>query len=514
MRALLDMNLLLALSLGIAALAARLLAPRASLRLAHALIAASLALPLLTALLPRDALLPPAVQVWDGPSRAGTPTTRLAAPARLAESPSRPTALPETEGLLFAWAAIAAMLLALHATRATRLARRLAHLPTLRRIGGATIQVHSSDESPYSFMTPTRAYVSVPAALLARPAELRISIQHELQHHRAGDTRAAHAMALLAHAFFWNPFVHAWARWLARTQELACDAALVGRRNVAPQAYGLCLLRAAESAARLRARVPVASAGMATRASGSFLRRRIALMLTIQNRKSRRWPLPAALVLGLTFLATASYASRSLVQDRALSLDEARALVAGNKSGIPLEVNELVLRRLNRIVGTPEGRRRMREGIARMPIYRPMIERRLRERGYPTELLAIPLIESGYNNASISPAPHRAAGIWQFIPETARNYGMRVDAAVDERLDPARETRAAMDYYADLLVEFDGDWLLALKSYNEGEQRVRRLINAHGTEDAWELERVSTTEGYLAKAVAAMIVLKNPRLLD
>jgi len=172
-----------------------------------------------------------------------------------------------------------------------------------------------------------------------------------------------------------------------------------------------------------------------------------------------------------------------------------------------------VLTKLNRYVGTPEGRRYVKQALIRMPQYRAMIERKISKNGFPSELLAIPLFESGFQNDAVSPTPNRAAGIWQFIPATARKYDLIVTEKVDERLNAEKETDAAMRYYRDLFNLFQ-DWRLALKAYNEGERRVQQLIKEHGTRDPWELERISTTESYLGGAIAMIIILKNPSLLD
>lgn len=117
------------------------------------------------------------------------------------------------------------------------------------------------------------------------------------------------------------------------------------------------------------------------------------------------------------------------------------------------------------------------------------------------------------NRILATPPPYRAAGIWQFISATARKYDLVVNDKVDERLNAEKETDAAMRYHRDLFNLFQ-DWRLALKAYNEGERRVRQLIDEHGTRDPLELERISTTESYLSGAIAMMIILKNPSLLD
>jgi serine/threonine protein kinase/soluble lytic murein transglycosylase-like protein len=96
--------------------------------------------------------------------------------------------------------------------------------------------------------------------------------------------------------------------------------------------------------------------------------------------------------------------------------------------------------------------------------------------GLPELFRYISFVESEYDASAVS--EKGAAGLWQFIPETARAHGLRVDADVDERLDPLRSSQAAAQYLAELMVEFgEGAPLLALMSYNLGPERARRLLH-------------------------------------
>ena len=139
--------------------------------------------------------------------------------------------------------------------------------------------------------------------------------------------------------------------------------------------------------------------------------------------------------------------------------------------------------------------------------------------GLPKDLEIVPLIESGFTNY-FNPRHQRGAGLWGFIPQTARRYELRVDelgipGRVDDRLDEEKETVAAAKYFRDLNNLFPQEWLLVLKGYNEGETKVSRDIMEYGTRDAWELERQSESkERYLAKITAALLIYKNPGLLE
>lgn len=120
----------------------------------------------------------------------------------------------------------------------------------------------------------------------------------------------------------------------------------------------------------------------------------------------------------------------------------------------------------------------------RMRELQPLVLEILEREGLPPQLLAIPLIESGFNPAALS--PKGARGLWQLMPETARRFGLNPDGPLDERLDPVRSTVAAARYLKELYALW-GDWALALAAYNAGEQRVQQALARSRASDFWTL---------------------------
>lgn len=143
--------------------------------------------------------------------------------------------------------------------------------------------------------------------------------------------------------------------------------------------------------------------------------------------------------------------------------------------------------------------------------YRKLIDRTLAEEQLPKALAYLPVIESAYIPTLTSKAG--AYGIWQFMPATAREYGLRVDWWVDERADPEKSTRAAAAYLKDLHRMF-GDWSLALAAYNCGPGRVRRTLKNAGASSFWELLDAGLlpkeTRGYVPTFYATILIASDP----
>ncbi len=133
-------------------------------------------------------------------------------------------------------------------------------------------------------------------------------------------------------------------------------------------------------------------------------------------------------------------------------------------------------------------------------------------RGMPMEIALLPVVESAFQPFAYSHG--RAAGIWQFIPVTARRFGLKIDWWYDGRRDIKASTTAALDYLEILNKRFDGDWLLALAAYNSGEGTVSKAIRKNkkrgkGT-TFWDLELPRETQGYVPKLLAVSSLVANP----
>jgi membrane-bound lytic murein transglycosylase D len=180
---------------------------------------------------------------------------------------------------------------------------------------------------------------------------------------------------------------------------------------------------------------------------------------------------------------------------------------------LPVTRNESVDKWIDFLTGRNHDRTRL--WLERKGMYGPMIRAELRSRGMPEDLLYLALIESGLSPRAYSKAA--ASGMWQFIAETGRRYGLEVSADVDERRDPVRSTAAALDYLQELHDRF-GSWYLAAASYNTGENRVGRIMREmfgteRGTDDHfWKIAHrlPRETRDYVPLMLAAGHIGKEP----
>lgn len=161
--------------------------------------------------------------------------------------------------------------------------------------------------------------------------------------------------------------------------------------------------------------------------------------------------------------------------------------------------------------------------LARHPEYMQRVMRRAdpflyyileeaEKRNLPTELVLLPIVESAYQPFAYSHG--RAAGIWQFIPSTGRQYGLKQNWWYDGRRDIYASTQSALNYLERLNKMFKGDWMLALAAYNSGSGTVQRAIKRNKKlnrpTDFWHLKLPKETRAYVPKLLALKEVINNP----
>jgi len=143
--------------------------------------------------------------------------------------------------------------------------------------------------------------------------------------------------------------------------------------------------------------------------------------------------------------------------------------------------------------------------------YMYWIVEQIKQRKMPMELVLLPIVESAFNPHATSAA--NAAGIWQIVPSTGRNYGLKQNQWYDGRRDIVASTRAVLDMMERLNKMFDGDWLLTIAAYNSGEGRVLKAIKQNKARgkptDFWHLSLPRETTLYVPKMLALQDILKN-----
>lgn len=221
------------------------------------------------------------------------------------------------------------------------------------------------------------------------------------------------------------------------------------------------------------------------------------------------------IALGSLFLAGPALAGTSV---SAHQFHAARK--AAERQGVEVPADVVVQRALSRL--TTRAERFVCRGLERQPAWAALVHDALDDASLPPLLAAVPLVESGYSNwgapgesesASAAPGTVPGRGLWMFIPETARTYGLVVDGASDERLDPVKETEAAVALLSDLHERYN-DWGLALAAYNQGERAVDRAIQEGDSRDVLRLIEAGHLNPYAAQVMAGALVMAEPSLVD
>jgi membrane-bound lytic murein transglycosylase D len=178
---------------------------------------------------------------------------------------------------------------------------------------------------------------------------------------------------------------------------------------------------------------------------------------------------------------------------------------------IPIPLNQSVLAYIELFQGRLHDF--MEEGMKRGSKYLPMIQNVFRAEGLPLDLAYVPLVESAFKPNALSRT--KAKGVWQFMAGTGLENGLHRDWYVDERSDPEKATLAAAKYLRTLSKIFDGDWHLALASYNGGPGRLQRAVKSSQLYDFWDLADKPKllpreTREYVPMILAAIVIARNP----
>ena len=165
--------------------------------------------------------------------------------------------------------------------------------------------------------------------------------------------------------------------------------------------------------------------------------------------------------------------------------DEVKARLSGMYSIVgEVPIDEDVMDQVKRFVSVDRTASKML--LQRREQFFPVLDKLFMEADLPSDLKFLAAIESGLNPAAKSGVG--AAGLWQFMPGTAKILGLKVDAAMDQRLDVVLSTKAAIKYLQKLYNLF-GDWALALAAYNCGEQKIIDLIDSGVPKNFWEMRK-------------------------
>lgn len=191
--------------------------------------------------------------------------------------------------------------------------------------------------------------------------------------------------------------------------------------------------------------------------------------------------------------------------------EDASDLLAAMRSNFRLEpiMNAQVESELNWYLKHPDYLQRV---FTRAQRYLPHIVGEIQDRDLPLELALLPIVESAFDPFAYSHG--RAAGLWQIIPGTGTRFGLEQNWWYDGRRDVVDSTRAALDYLTYLNELMDGDWLLAVASYNSGEGNVLRAVKRNRKQskptDFWNLKLPRETQAYVPRLMALAAILRDP----
>ncbi|VVC74927.1 Membrane-bound lytic murein transglycosylase D [Aquicella siphonis] len=445
---------------------------------------------------------------------------RQAVAIQLANAEYIPSALPAMNAVLLVILAGIGMSMIIYFRNMLRLINILKHAYCRHKIHRVRVLFSASCNTAFCWSMPRRHYIILPEKILEHSSDKYLAVRHELQHIRQGDTAWIHLMQLLRWIFFCNPFLYLWIRWLSELQEFACDEEIILKRTTSPAAYAQCLVNAARNA--METELPTSGVIAINGISKSILYRRVNMLFSYKK-KRHKLALMTAHTISLLVISTAALAVNGLSPAAPVSTHEIAAIVKKSSWSkvFHIQATSEVVEEINRIRTHDQASAQMRAALDRMAEYKPFLLKEFRSKSMPADLLALPLVESGYRPLDENVNPVRAAGIWQIIPSTGKRLGLVIDGQRDDRMNMKLATAAALSYLNLLHTQFH-DWKLAVIAYEIGENETARLIQKTGSRDAWVLARSpalaekyqTELKKYLAMFDAAVIIMNHPELIQ
>ena len=382
------------------------------------------------------------------------------------------------------------------------------------KIKNIHILLNDEIDIPFCWSTLTSHFIILP--IKQSHNHLKMSLRHELQHIRQHDGYWLHFLNILKIINFWNPIMKFWLNYSNELQEFGCDEAVILRHTHTSISYAECL---SQIATQNHSRNLISSTMIGISGTKkSILLRRINMIFNYRQIKHKA--VLASFAYALSVFTTASTAFALNNSDLSpLTRDQLAKIITHSNLDTQFEITatpELVAE-INKIRNDNESREELNMTLQRMQPYQPEFSQALEKHKLPTDLLAIPFIESGYQQLTPEVNPVQAAGIWQIVPTTGKKYGLRVDANNDERMNPTLATQAAINYLTKLHNQF-GSWKLAVIAYEYGENQIADLVTAGHSHNAWTLATSSDApknlKEFITKFDAAVVIMHNPTIIQ
>lgn len=381
---------------------------------------------------------------------------------------------------------------------------------------GLDVRVSSVLSAPVATMVNFKRVVILDQETAAQPELVRIALVHEIQHHRNQDPRFAKILAWASALYVVNPMTWRLPANFELMEEQACDERVIARSWVDKKAYCRMLLEIAKKNLQASPKMTYLTTRGLTRKK-SMLHTRIESMMKTNKKYPRRTALIGAGLGTLAIAASSWKLGRWSAQAAPLVANLGKYLNTSEPYGFFLP-DSLALREvIHQKLSSPRFRSYIQKALDNYPEHGPYVEKQLAARGLPAGLLAVPMLESALDSqVGNEPRPPEldleySKGLWQFIPSTARSYGLVVTTELDERTDVVKSTAAALDLLTDLHQEF-GDWPLAIAAYNVGPEKVKSAIQAGQSRDLAELVTKGLINRYGLVVLAEMVIVNHQEL--